>query len=284
MKTLFLVKSILKSLGLKDVAVKAVHLYANIFPNQLVNRNGINYALDLNQLIDFGTFIGGWEGATIDFLNKSLTHGDVVIEVGANVGAHTLLIAKLVGNKGYVYAFEPTEFALNKLRKNISLNPEIENITIRTELVTNGEGNLPKLDVRSSWSVDGQNLPEITTIRNPKAVSIDNFASEVALDRLTLMKIDVDGYDYKVLQGAKFTISRFLPIIFCELCEYSLNEQGDSIKDIFEMLSSMGYEAYLEDGTKVNEVESILRLVGDNTSVNGVFVHKTKVHNHKEFA
>ena len=43
----------------------------------------------------------------------------------------------------------------------------------------------------------------------------------------------------------------------------------------------MGYDVYLEDGTKINDVDSVLRLVGDETSVNGVFVHKTKIHNLK---
>ncbi len=281
MKLLKSLKYILKSLGLRSVALKIVHLYARLFPNQIIRRNEINYDVDLNQLVDFGTFIGGWEPATIDFLNKTLTDGDDVIEVGANVGAHTLLIGKLVGKKGRVYAFEPTEFALNKLRKNISLNPEINNITIRTELVTNGESNLPKIDIRSSWSVDGKNTPQFSSIKNPRAISIDDFSSEVALDNLILMKVDVDGYDYKVLQGAQSTISKFLPIIFCELCEYALNEQNDSIKYIFEMLLPMGYGVYLEDGTKINDVDSVLRLVGDETSVNGVFVHKTKIHNLK---
>ena len=92
-----------------------------------------------------------------------------------------------------------------------------------------------------------------------------------------LIKIDVDGYDYKVLQGAKSTIAQFLPIIFCELCEYTLNEQGDSIKDIYHLLSAMGYITYLEDGSKINDVDRILRLVGDKTSINGVFIHNTKI-------
>jgi precorrin-6B methylase 2 len=77
-------------------------------------------------VIDFGTFLCGWEPTTIDFLTKSLDHGDIAIEVGAIVGAHTLLMAKLTGDDGNIYAFEPTDFALNKLRKNILLNPKIK--------------------------------------------------------------------------------------------------------------------------------------------------------------
>lgn len=269
-------KHLIKSLGLKNIFLKAAHLYAKLFPNQIINRNGINYAVDLNQVVDFGTFLGGWEPTTISFLTRSLACGDVAIEVGANVGAHTLLMAKLTGAEGHIYAFEPTDFALNKLRKNISLNPTMQNITVRTELVTNGEKYLPKLDIRSNWEIDGKNSLVATTIKDPKAISIDDFVLEVNLERLTLIKVDVDGYDFKVLQGAKSTISRFKPIIFCELCEYALNEQGDSIKDIFSMLTSMGYQVYLEDGSKVEEVGEIIKLVGSATSINGVFIHKSQ--------
>lgn len=267
-------KHLIKFLGLKNTFLKLFGLYARIFPNQIIKRNGIRYAVDLNQVVDFGTFLGGWEPNTIDFLTKSLKSGEVAIEVGANVGAHTLLMAKLTGNEGHIYAFEPTDFALNKLRKNISLNPKLQNITIRTELVTNGEMNLPKLDIRSNWSIDGKDSNIANTIKNPKAISIDDFALEVKLERLKLIKVDVDGYDFKVLQGAKSTISRFKPIIFCELCEYALNEQGDSIKDIFSMLTSIGYQVYLEDGTQVEEVGEIIELVGSAASTNGVFVHR----------
>lgn len=276
MDSLSALKYLIKSLRLKKISLKAAHLYAKLFPHQIISRNGINYAVDLNQLVDFGTFLGGWESTTINFLNRSITRGDVIIEVGANVGAHTLLMAKLTGTEGHIYAFEPTDFALNKLRKNISLNPTIQNITIRTELVTNGDKNLPKLDIRSSWVIDGQNVIPTTTIKDPKAISIDDFVLEIDLSRLMLMKVDVDGYDFKVLQGAKSTISRFQPTIFCELCEYALNEQGDSIKDIFSMLTTMGYHVYLEDRTKVEEVAEIIKLVGSKTSINGVFIHKSK--------
>lgn len=278
MNSLNSLKSILKSLGLRRVALKAVHVYARIFPNQLVRRNGINYALDLNQLVDFGTFIGGWEPATIEFLKKSLVQGDTVIEVGANVGAHTLLIGKLIGNKGHIYAFEPTDFASEKLRKNISINPDVSNITVRTEIVTNKKNDLPKLDIRSSWTVDSKKTPECTALKDTKSISIDDFAAEVFLESLALVKIDVDGYDFKVLQGAKSTLFRFLPVIFCELCEYTLNEQGDSIKDIYNLLTSMGYVAFLEDGIEISDVTSVLRLVSDKTSVNGIFIHKAKIH------
>jgi FkbM family methyltransferase len=278
MITLNKIKSVLELLKIKKFALKLTKIYAKIHPNQIVKRNGINYSLDLNQLIDFGTFIGGWEPGTIEFLNRNLNKGDVAIEVGANVGAHTLIIAKLVGNEGHVYAFEPTKYAGDKLNKNIKLNPVIKNITIKTELVTNDENEIPKTEIRSSWSLDSRYEPEKNSeLTHQNSTSIDQFISETGLTKLNLLKIDVDGYDYKVIQGAKATIQKFLPIIFCELCEYTLNEQGDSVEKIFSTLSSMNYIAHSENGTKLNDSEDVLRLIGHHSSINGIFTHSKDI-------
>ena len=86
-----------------------------------------------------------------------------------------------------------------------------------------------------------------------------------------MLKIDVDGYDFKVLQGASKTIAQHRPTIFCELCEYTLNEQGDSIDDIFALLGELQYTCTLDsDGTALTAERAKL-LVGMSTSVNGVF-------------
>ncbi len=100
--------------------------YHMLFPRKQVRRDGIEYDLDCRELIDYGIFRGGWEADTLDFLRDHVKDGFVTLEVGANVGAHTLIIAKLSGENGVVHAIEPTVFARSKLLRNLSLNPEIE--------------------------------------------------------------------------------------------------------------------------------------------------------------
>ena len=70
-------------------------------------------------MIDAEIFLGGWEKSTIIFLKQNLKYGDSIIEVGANIGAHSLLISKLIGEKGRLIAIEPTEYALGKLKRNL---------------------------------------------------------------------------------------------------------------------------------------------------------------------
>jgi FkbM family methyltransferase len=226
--------------------------------------------LNLSQVIDLGIFSGGWEPRTLEFLRKNVQPGQIVIEVGANIGAHTLTLAHLVGSQGKVYAFEPTEYALTKLRDNLSMNPALKDrVEIRSNVVTNHDLATPFRDMKSSWKLDvADSAPE--PVAAP-AISLDAFAGEAGLSTVDFLKIDVDGYDYKVLDGARALIQRFRPLLLVELCEYSLNRQGDSVSDIFALLGPLGYRAALEDGRPADDAADVLPVIGDNTSINCVF-------------
>ena len=96
-----------------------------------VRRGGIVWDLDLHEGIDFSIFLlGGFEPRTLRLYRKLLGYkeGEIILDIGANVGAHTLPLAQLVvSNGGKVYAFEPTDYAFRKLITNTNLNPSIAN-------------------------------------------------------------------------------------------------------------------------------------------------------------
>ena len=102
-----------------------------------VTRRGIQWCLDLREGIDFSIYIlGGFEPSTLRLYNGLVKTGDVVLDIGANIGSHTLPLAKLVGNKGHVYAFEPTDFAFRKLNNNLQLNDAlIERVTVFQQML-----------------------------------------------------------------------------------------------------------------------------------------------------
>lgn len=262
-------RSCIKFLGLKKLVIFSVQNLALIKNIWVIKRDGIRYQVDLNKVIDFGIFLGGWERTTINVIKKTLKKDDVVIEVGANIGAHTLLIAKLIGPNGFVYAFEPTEFALRKLRKNLSLNEGFKNIWVIDSLVSDNSNKLSEVRVNSDWALDGVQAPE--SLVNKKITTIDEFVFQNNISRLDFLKVDVDGFDYKVLHGAKKSIDKFKPVIFCELCEYTLKENGDSIDKIFSYLLGMGYECFDEAyGAPLNLITA-KKTVGFNSSINGIF-------------
>jgi FkbM family methyltransferase len=205
-------------------------------------RGGLRYRVDVTQLIDRNIFRSGfWEADTVHFITTQLHAGDVVIEVGANIGAHTLPIAKRVLPYGHVYAFEPTTFARNKLLENLNLNRALNNVTVLDNLVTDRSGSVPRREIRSSWNLSGTATPNEHVSSAP--ISIDEFAQNEKLEGLSLLKIDTDGYDFKVLSGASETIKRFRPLVLIELCDYALREQGNAVDDIFAFFSGMKYQA-----------------------------------------
>jgi FkbM family methyltransferase len=259
-------KRILRAAGLNRPARAMIETYARLRPKQICVREGITYELDLAEVIDRAIWMGGWEPETIRFLRRNIRQDDVVIEVGANIGAHSLILADLVGPAGRVHAFEPTDYAQTKLRTNLAHNPVLApRITVRSDLVTNHEHATPLRTIKSSFSV-GDQTRSVESVSAP-AMALDS----LELSRLDVIKIDVDGYDYKVLQGATRLIKQFKPLIFIELCEYTLNAQRDSIRDIFKLMSDLGYIASYEDGRAIRNTEEILALVGHHTSINGVF-------------
>ena len=91
-----------------------------------VNRKGINWFLDLKEGIDFSIFLlGSFEPSTISVYSKLIKQGNYIFDVGANIGAHTLHFAKLIGEKGKVFSFEPTNYAYDKLIRNVELNDDL---------------------------------------------------------------------------------------------------------------------------------------------------------------
>jgi FkbM family methyltransferase len=224
----------------------------------------------LSELIDRSIFTGGWEPETIAFLRREIRSGDVAIEVGANVGAHTLIIAQAVGSTGKVYAFEATSSAVAKLQRNIELNPILApRIDVQTRFVTNHEEDDPQRAIRSSWKVNQPSEP--WELVKAESISLDAFAAKTGLARLDLLKIDVDGYDYKVLAGATGIIKKFRPTLFVELCERALNAQGDSVGHVLSLLSELGYSAFYESGAPIKNANDVTKRIGLDSSLNAIF-------------
>lgn len=242
-------KSAISRAGLRPLALKAwpyaVRAIATVKRFHTVTRHGLHYRLDLNELIDASIYtMGEWEAETCRFLRDHIKSGDTVIEVGANIGAHTLLIASLAC-PGRVIAFEPTDGACSKLRTNLGLNPQLKNVEIVQALVTNGEHNVPNTLLKHSWPLSGRSSSHEAT--SVPSVFLDGF---VNVHSLSLLKIDVDGYDFKVLEGAVQLLKRFRPAVLVELNEDSLRQVGDSAATVHSLMRSLGY--------------SLTRMIGEN--------------------
>lgn len=211
--------------------------------------HGIYYELDLSETIDSSLYYSGvFEIETLKCLQKQITPEMIVFEIGANIGSHSFEIAKLLqpGN-GRLYCFEPTEYAFKKLCKNQRLN-NFSNIVFEKIAFSDAEGtqritpasSLDTVAFSASWDVKDmqskQHAPQDITFK-----TLDQYVFEHEIQRVHLLKIDVDGYELKVIRGAQETIRRDAPIIIIEFSECLLGYVGDTLDELLSLLENRGY-------------------------------------------
>jgi FkbM family methyltransferase len=179
------------------------------------------------------------------------------MDVGANIGIMSLQFARLVP-QGRVYAFEPTHYALSKLQNNLALNPGLaKRIQVTQAFVAEAPGEI-ELVAYSSWRIDGHRAgdehpvhggaPQAT--QGIPATSIDAVVAQERLQRLDFIKIDTDGHEYDVLQGAMHTLEQLRPQVIFELGLYVMKERGISFQHYQDLFEKMNYRLYLSHNKK----------------------------------
>jgi FkbM family methyltransferase len=192
-------------------------------------RHGVNWALDLDEGIDLCIYLqGAYEPRSLRAYERVIRPGDVVVDIGANIGAHTLQFARLVGPAGHVFAFEPTDFAIAKLRANLALNPDLgPRVTLQQSFLVANQAERPPTVVASSWPVahhhEGlhpDHLGKSQPLAAATTITGDEYCEAAGITRIDFVKIDVDGYEFPVLQGFQRTLRRCRPKILIEIAPY----------------------------------------------------------------
>lgn len=213
-------------------------------------RNGLHWDLDLGEGIDLYIYLlGRFEWRLSRTLVGLVRPGDVIVDAGANIGAHTLPLARAAGPDGRVFAYEPTVFAYEKLRANISLNPDLEAriVPVQAMLVGARSDSIPPA-AYASWplTATGQ-LHELhcgraMTTLGAQASTLDDHLNECGVDRLDLLKIDVDGAECAVLGGAAAVLERHRPAIVMEWAPYLHESAGHTLEDCLQVVRRLGYQ------------------------------------------
>lgn len=212
-----------------------------------VKRNNIYWNLDLSEAIDLSIYLtGSFERSTLKSMLRKLSDDAVVIDIGANVGAHTLPLAQYLVF-GKVIAVEPTVWAFERLRKNLDLN---QSLNARVESIQCGlvETNSDQLETRiySSWPLLGHGhhlhggVSHSTS--GADAVTLDTLVEKLGLNRIDLIKLDVDGHEYSVVKGGEKTFSRFRPLLMMEWAPHQTIEFGHQPSELIQLLDEFNYE------------------------------------------
>ncbi len=218
---------------------------------RIIDRNGIKYEIDLSEGIELSLFLFGAFQKHIT-KNSFLTIKDdfTIIDIGANVGLMTLQFAELVP-RGKVYSFEPTFYALDRLKKNLGLNPGLaKRVTVINSFVSETSNTNPDIVAFSSWKVNGErdandhpvHLGTPKSTEGVPAISLDDFTEANQLAKIDFIKIDTDGHEYEVLKGAKKAIAKYKPKIIFEIGLYVMDEKNISFDFYFNYFKGLGYK------------------------------------------
>jgi FkbM family methyltransferase len=225
------------------------------------------YDSGLSSLICYDHF----EKAEREFTSFFLREGDIFCDVGANVGLYSMIAAKRVGGNGKVYAFEPGKKMFLRLMENIALNCFSNVVPVRCALSsTNGEASLKVyLDAYDAWSSLGQPSSFADAIEeNVPTMTLDTFCAERKLDQeIVMMKIDVEGWEQHVLQGAvKLLSADTAPLLLIEFAEECARNAGSSCQELYHLVRNYGYTLY-----RYNAPEN--RLIEEKTAKNYSYVN-----------
>jgi FkbM family methyltransferase len=221
--------------------------------------DGYLFPVDRGTLIGWSIhFFGTYEPEVRTEIRRLVRSGDIAIDVGANVGWHTLLMAALVGTAGRVYAFEPNDSTRRRLVGAVDAN-RLTQVTIDARgladrpgirgfeappagHVWDGTGHMTIGQERREGH-DGQE-GQAKTI---ECITMDDFVLEQKIDRLAFVKVDVEGFELPVLQGARQVLAKLRPAVVFEFDPAYVGRSGGSSDDLMRCWTEADYELFVLD-------------------------------------
>lgn len=181
------------------------------------------------------TEYGEWAEDEIQLLQRFIRAGDLVVDIGANIGTHTVCFSELVGAAGQVIAFEPQRLVYQCLCANLALN-NIANVWALELGVADRNTTmfLPSVDYSKESNFGGISLSNESV---GDAVSV-TFLDQYNLPSCALIKVDVEGMEIPCLKGAENTIKQHGPILYVE------NNKADSSDELISYIESLNYNVY----------------------------------------
>jgi FkbM family methyltransferase len=199
----------------------------------LYNTNDVYIGRSLN---DYGEF----SEEEAEIFAELVKPGMTVLDVGANIGTHTVVFSKLVGPKGLVFAYEPQRLIYYSLCANISLN-NLKNVYCLQNAVGNKDGrvDIPELDMRKV-----QNFGELqlgvhySNAKSSCSVKLVKLDSLIWLERIDFIKIDIEGMEPEAILGAKEIINKHRPLLYLEA------DRQENLSLLVKMLRGLNYDIH----------------------------------------
>ncbi len=211
----------------------------------------IRFRLNTVDTVSSHIFLCGvWESGLTELMLALLHPGDSFIDVGANIGYHSMLAASLIGRNGRVVAIEPAPHIRENFEHNLALNPELaalHNITLLPYCASDQPGNavLSAEPGGNSGETTLRALAEGAVTIPVETRTLDDMLAGLDLSRCPLVKMDIEGAEYLAVSGMEKTLARFSEIsLMLEVDDRFLSDLGHSAEKLFHWFESRGYQAY----------------------------------------
>jgi FkbM family methyltransferase len=187
------------------------------------------------------------EPDTVKWIVDSFKQGDVVFDIGSNVGAYTLIMSKFVGSKGSVFSFEPNWINFYELNRNIVLNKATNNVSALNWALSSSKRidtfNYRDLEAGSSLHTFGKAVDFVGNEFIPEcqqsvcSLTLDQFVNEYNVPHVNHIKIDVDGIESEIIEGGIETFSS----AHCKSIMVELNEDFNHDLESIRTLERAGF-------------------------------------------
>jgi len=214
-------------------------------------------------------FYGSFELRESHMLSRWVKPGWVAVDVGANVGCYTLLLASLVGESGRVVAVEPIKNNLVALRKNLELNQVARRVTVVDVAVAELPGTLT---LHLNQQDASENSTDYTrNVFGPLAASetvdvttLDDIARIHHLDSIDFIKIDIEGGELSALKGAAKVLRTRRPILMMEINAPHITAAGYTLDELLAFLKDLRYQVWRFEQDDIHRLEEGAVLVREN--------------------
>jgi FkbM family methyltransferase len=186
----------------------------------------------------------GHDLGDLRFLWKSLRPGMVFLDVGAHHGVYSIVAAKKLGANGTVVAFEPSSREYRRLRLHLRMN---RLKSVRTEPLAVGSAAATRtfFEVTSGDTTRGGLQPpaspdQVSQI-SVDTIRLDDYVSQLQLKRVDLVKLDVEGGEHEVLEGASLVLTEFRPTLICEVLDATTQAWGYEAREIMLTLKRFDF-------------------------------------------
>jgi len=203
----------------------------------------------------------GFEKEETEFISTYVKKGDIVIDIGANIGLYTLLAAKKTGKTGKVISFEPTPEIFFRLEENIKGN-NFTNIDSRNIGLSHKKDNLIFFVSNNGYDAWNSLAPsKDSKLQNRIKIDVSTLdieLKEVDKSKITFVKLDVEGWEKFVILGGTEFFTNYSPLVMVEFTEKNTLNAGYHVHELYDIMIDLGYKWYrIENRVLISEEKKI---------------------------